>query len=157
MIGIAFGLKKTKQKIGQILISRELENYESAKILGRKSIPRGNKIPAGPTLFNRFDNSALGYKIVKIEPGLMLSGDKLIDSEPFIKKLKKSYPEAIGGEMEGPGLQATCEREKKEWILIKGISDWGFNKQTTNKEKHQMMAISNVCDFLLYSFMNFQF
>jgi len=157
MVGIAFGLKEDKQEIGQILISRELENYESAKISKNTAIQRGHKIPAGTTLFDRFDNSAIEYKKVKSEVGLIISGDKMVDSQPFVKKLIKKYPDGIGGEMEGTGLQSTCEREKKEWILIKGISDWGYNKQHENKDRDQILAITNVCDFLIYTFKKFNF
>lgn len=155
MVGIAYGLKKERQEIGQILVSRELENYESAKILKKEKISRGYKIPAGTILKDRFDNATLKYRATKVELGLIVSGDLLVDSEEFINELKNRYPEAIGGEMEGTGLQTSCHRENKEWILVKGICDWGYNKQHPNKDKDQELAIKNVCDFLIYTFKNF--
>jgi len=157
MVGIAYGLKKDKQEIGQILISRELENYESAKILRKEKIPRAPKIPAGTLLKDRFDNASIKYKKSKVEMGFIVSGDSLVDSKEFVDELKDRYPEAIGGEMEGTGLQSSCEKQKKEWILIKGICDWGYNKQHPNKDKDQELAINNVCDFLIYTLKNFNF
>ena len=156
MVGIAFGLKRDKQVIGQVLISSELENYEFAKITETKTIQRGNKIPAGVVLINRFDNSSIIYKKVKSEIGFIISGDKLVDSKEFVTKLIDIYPDAIGGEMEGTGLQSTCYREKKEWILIKGICDWGYDKQNPDKEKHQEIAINNVCNYLIYTLKKFK-
>ena len=157
MVGIAFGLKKNKQTIGQILVSKELENYESAKITETKLIQRGDKIPSGITLYSRFDNSAFSYSGLgrPINFGFIISGDKLVDNKEFVEKLKISFPEAIGGEMEGTGLQSVCHREGKEWILIKGICDWGYNKQGRFKELNQKVAIDNVCDYLLYTLNQF--
>ena len=42
-------------------------------------------------------------------------------------------PELIGGEMEGVGLISVAERYKKDWILVKGISDWGVGKTDTDQ------------------------
>jgi nucleoside phosphorylase len=155
MVGIAFGLKPDKQKIGQILVAKELENYESAKVTDDGSIQRGLKIPAGATLLNKFDNAALSYNKADVEIGFIVSGDKLVDSKPFVEGLKKMFPEAIGGEMEGTGLQSSCNRKNKEWILIKGICDWGYDKQHINKDSDQQMAIDNVCDYLIYTLSEF--
>lgn len=156
MVGIAFGLDKGKQQIGDILVSRQVEDYDLKKQKDGISIQRGDKIPAGITLRSRFENSELTYTNYKVRFGLMLSGDTLSDDDAFVQKLKVNYPEAIGAEMEGSGLQGTCHRENIEWILIKGICDWGFNKQTANKEKDQQTAISNVCDFLFHTLQDFE-
>ncbi len=151
MLGIAFGFKNAKRTIGTILVSRELEDYESAKISAKGIIQRGQRIPAGPTLLNRFDSATITYDKFPVEVGLVISGDKLVDNEEFVKTLKNSFPEAIGGEMEGTGLQSSCHRDRVEWILIKGICDWGFNKQHEHKDRDQQTAIDNVCDYFIYT------
>ncbi len=71
--------------------------------------------------------------------------------------MKTRFPEAIGGEMEGTGLQSSCHRDKIEWILIKGICDWGYDKQSEDKQKNQELAINNVCAYLIYTLSNFEF
>ena len=157
MTGICFGLNEEKQSIGQILISNRVADYETAKIINNESIARGNIVPPSSSLLNRFINSSLQYSKNSIEDGLMLSGDKLVDSKPFIDKLKKQFTEAIGGEMEGRGLVASCANNGAEWILIKAISDWGYNKQNINKKLNQTKAIKNVLRFLFFTFENFQF
>ncbi len=156
MVGIAFGLQKDKQSIGDVLVSRELQNYESQKKTKDGVIIRSHKIPAGATLLDRFDNSSLLYNSVEIEFGLIISGEVLSDEENFVNELKSNFPEAIGGEMEGTGLQASCHRDKKEWILVKGICDWGF-KKSNNKKANQLKAIQNVSDYLVYTLTNFKF
>ena len=48
-------------------------------------------------------------------------------------KLMNQESELIGGEMEGVGLVSVAERYRKDWILIKGISDWGVGKTDTDQ------------------------
>lgn len=155
MLGIAFGLKKDKQSIGTILVSRELEDYDSAKVGATGVIKRGHRIPPGATLLNRFDSSSINYQANPVELGFIISGSKLVDNREFVDKLKTDYPEAIGGEMEGTGLQSSCQRGQIEWILIKGICDWGYDKQHENKDRDQEIAMKNACDFFIYTIRNY--
>ncbi len=147
MVGIAFGLNPDKQKIGDVLVSKQIEGYELSKIKEDKEIKRADKIPASISLVNRFENAGFNFDQFGLEFGLMISGEKLVDNKDFIQKLKETYPEAIGGEMEGEGFQSACHRDNIDWILIKGICDWGYNKDVETKETDQKLAINNVCDF----------
>lgn len=156
MLGIAFGLKKDKQKIGTVLVSKQIEGYELSKIKENSVIQRADKIPASHSLVNMFENAEFDFAQCDLEFGLMVSGEKLVDNEEFVNRLKISYPEAIGGEMEGEGLQSACHRNGVDWILMKGICDWGFNKNTPSKNDDQKLAISNACDFLLYTLERFK-
>jgi nucleoside phosphorylase len=60
--------------------------------------------------------------------GIIASGEKLVDSSDFIKTLKNQKAQLIGGEMEGSGISAVCQRKKHDWIMFKSICDWGENK-----------------------------
>ncbi len=128
--GIAFGnytKRNGKQNIGDILVSKQLWNYESGKVDGNY-ISRGDKCSATPWLLDRFQNSALKWEESEIHFGVIASGEKLVNSEEFVVQLMNQEPELIGGEMEGVGLVSVAERYRKDWILIKGISDWGVGK-----------------------------
>ena len=135
--GIAFGnYKKSKgeQRIGDILVSKQLWNYESGKINDKDEfIPRGDKCSSTPWLLDRFQNSAIEWEESNIHFGVIASGEKLVNSSSFVKKLMNQEPELIGGEMEGVGLISVAERYKKDWILVKGISDWGVGKTDTDQ------------------------
>lgn len=133
--GIAFGnytKRNRSQNIGDILVSKQLWNYESGKV-DDDYIPRGDKCSATPWLLDRFQNSALKWEESEIHFGVIASGEKLVNSEEFVKELMNQEPELIGGEMEGVGLVSVAERYKKDWILIKGISDWGVGKTDTDQ------------------------
>lgn len=153
MLGIAFGLKEDKQKLTEILVSRQLQGYELQKVDKKSIIPRGDKISASTSLLSRFENSKLEWKQSAIHFGLVLSGEKLSNNKDLVDELKNLFPEAIGGEMEGLGLQSVSQREKKDWILIKGICDWGYDKDDLN----QMKAMENATDYLIHTLQNFEF
>ncbi len=154
--GIAFGnytKKEKEQNIGDILVSRQIWNYEAGKVNENKYISRGDKETATPWLLDRFENSTLDWEKSKIHFGLIASGEKLVNSEEFIKHIMDSEPELIGGEMEGSALIAVAKRYKKDWILVKSIADWGIGKNSDAQE----MASKNVFEFVLNTIVNYAF
>lgn len=52
--------------------------------------------------------------------------------------------------MEGAGIASAATRNKVDWILIKGICDWGENKNMAgvNKDEDQMTAARNAFSVL---------
>ncbi len=148
MPGICFGKDMQKQKIGDILISEFIVEYDNSKIKNGHEIPRGSIVRSGLTLFNRFKN-CIGWKYLledgseaRIINGRLLSGSKLVDDKEFKRHLFELFPEAIGGEMEGSGVYAASFHESfNEWILVKGICDWAENKESEDKDKNQRIAV----------------
>lgn len=127
-IGIAFGIDSKKQAIGDILVSSQVQCYELQRVGETTIIPRGDKVPAHPGLISRCDAAKIAWKKANIHTGLILSGDKLVDSAVFKKSLIELEPESIGGDMEAAGILAACIRHNTPWLIIKGICDWGENK-----------------------------
>jgi nucleoside phosphorylase len=141
MVGIAFGRSPDLQRIGDVLISKEIIAYEPARIGQEASIPRGQRFYPGPCLWSRFRNSEVDWCFlnpngISCKPhfGPILSGEKLIDNPDFKGRLFQTYPNAIGGEMEGVGLAAAADREKCEWILVKAICDWADGEKSDNHQ-----------------------
>jgi nucleoside phosphorylase len=156
MVGIAFGVDPQKQAIGDILVAKQLINYEPSRI-GKKNIPRGSKVDVSDKLLNDFKSAGLYWDEAKenknkanVRFGLILSGEKLVDDLPFRNQLRKREPEAIGGEMEGAGLYAACQIAKKDWILVKSICDWADGHKEEGREERQNLAAENSARFLLY-------
>lgn len=147
MVGIAFGSKPDRQRIGDVLVSERIVAYEPERIGAETSTPRGQEFRAGACLFNRFRDVAVDWSFR--DPGgtpcnrylgPILSGEKLIDNPAFKAALLAVHPNAIGGEMEGVGVAATADREKREWILVKGICDWANGQKT---DAHQGFAAAS--------------
>ncbi len=141
MVGIGFGLDEEKQKIGDIMVSTAIEDYGTVKKLFRKIIKRGNRIPSSPILMNRFSDSKLEWAKSAVHCGLIVTNDILVNDKSFVSFLKKNYPDAIGGEMEGCGLLANYSTP---WILVKAICDFGHDKG----DEHQVDAAQNAIEYV---------
>jgi nucleoside phosphorylase len=46
--------------------------------------------------------------------------------------------------MEAWGLSAVCHETQKQFIMVKGICDWGMKKDSD----HQEIAAQNACEFV---------
>lgn len=147
MLGIAFGKDPDRQRIGDVLISERIIAYEPERVGVEASVSRGQHFLAGARLLDRFRNFTMGWEFrdptggrCEPRPGAILSGEKLIDNPDFKALLFERHPYAIGGEMEGVGLAAAAERERREWILVKGICDWADGEKT---DDHQGFAAAS--------------
>ena len=146
--GIAFGAKPGTQRLGDVLVSKMIDEYEKQKIKSDAQIPRGQRIEASPKLLSLFRAAEAADASRRVHFGMLLSGEKLIDSKDFLDALIRQEPEAIGGEMEGAGLVAASHRAKKDWIVVKAIVDWGHSKALTNDDSQQQAAARNAFGFV---------
>lgn len=145
-VGICFGTKKDKNKICDIIVSTEIFDYESGRqSRGGKFTPRGAKYSASPRLLSATRMLKVRWGGANVDFGLIASGAKLVDDKKYVTYLCDVEPNTLAGEMEGSGIAAACTREKVDWIMIKSICDWGFDK---NKE-HQLTAAKNSVSFLI--------
>lgn len=155
MVGIAFGLDDKNLDIGDILVSQQLLGYELQKITtndkGRMELLlRGDRPHASTKLLDRFRSGVLDWHGPKVEFGLILSGDKLVDNQSFRDQLHKLAPEAIGGEMEGTGLYSSAQRRKVDWIIVKAICDWADGNKGQDKIARQQLAAENAARFMVH-------
>ncbi|MDQ2714961.1 MAG: TIR domain-containing protein, partial [Chloroflexota bacterium] len=155
MVGVAFGTNPKKQHLGDILVSRQLLGYELQRVErdanGQiRNIPRGDRPQASGRLLDRLRTGAIDWQGAPVHFGLMLSGDKLVDHPDFREYLRQMEPEAIGGEMEGAGLYAAAQRNKVDWIVVKGICDWADGKKSLNKDQRQQTAARNAVGFIFH-------
>lgn len=142
MGGIAFGKDPKKQNFGDILISDSIISYDPTRRNKDGNITyRGAKPNTSITLFNRFSqiNEYTVFfdgadKKVALFRGPLLSGEILIDNQKFKDELTKKFPDAIGGEMEGAGVYAACQKNNIPWIIIKSICDWGDGEKDKTQQ-----------------------
>lgn len=154
--GICFGLKPLKdgrenQKLGDVLIATHIQDYETIR-KGVTEISRGELTSASPGLLSaariaRDQTTGVSYKI---HEGVILSGQMLVDDKQTVKMLQERFPEAIGGEMEGNAVAGASIYRGREWILIKGICDWGMGKD----DSAQADAAERACSLAVKTIMN---
>jgi nucleoside phosphorylase len=155
MVGIAFGFDPANQRIGDILISQQIQDYDLERVgSGPSKYPRGNRVSASASLLSNFITSQ--YYIFEDWPnppqiyaGLILSGSKLVDDEDFRNQLHMIAPNAVGGEMEGVGLYEAALNKGVEWLLVKAISDWADGKKHVHKKEYQQLAAEHAARFTI--------
>jgi WD40 repeat protein/nucleoside phosphorylase len=149
-VGIAFGMTPPpKQHIGDVLVSKHLHDYEAGRINADGTFnARGDRPHAAEKLLSRVRD--LDHKQEnkpnwpKLHVGTVMCGDKLVDHRPTRDAFRNIEPEAIGGEMEGCGIEIACRKTKTDWIVIKGICDWADGgKNNSTKESDQRLAADN--------------
>ncbi len=157
MVGIAFGMNPGpgKQKIGDILVSQQLLSYDLQKVStganGQIEITvRGDRASPPRRVFNRFRSAIFCWNGPRVQFGLLLSGDKLIDHKGFRDQLLQLEPESTGGEMEGAGLYAAAQLHKVDWLIVKAISDWADGSKDHNQEACQKEATENAVHFTIH-------
>lgn len=164
LVGIAFGKdfsdESLTQKIGDVLISERIADYESGKIKSGKLASDGFVADSGRQLLSVFKHYSktwshyINGEKASYEFGTLLSGDKVIDDKKFKKNLVSAFPRAIGGEMEGRGAYAACRsRNLNEWIVVKAICDWADGTKSENKMKNQEIAAASAVSLLHHVFM----
>lgn len=160
-VGVAFGIHREKQNIGEILVSDQVAMYEPAKNASRQTwfgfrkkstISRGDTATSSERLFSKIQAATLQWENAKVTSGLIVSGEKLIDHKAFKQDLLKRYPEAIGGEMEAAGVYASAELKKKDWIIIKAVCDYADGYKDVDKQKNQEIAAKNAAEFVFHGF-----
>jgi nucleoside phosphorylase/tetratricopeptide (TPR) repeat protein len=156
MVGIAFGVDEAEQRIGDVLVSEQLELYDLQRIGtdrdGKaKILLRGSRPPATPMLIDQLKVASFTWTESHVTVGLMLSGDKLVDNVDYRAQLLGFEPEAIGGEMEGAGLYVACQNKKVDWVLVKAICDWADGQKSVHKRARQKLAAHNAAAFVLHA------
>ena len=149
-VGIAFGVDESKQSIGEILVSQQLQPYELQRV-GSEQILRADKPSAPVRIYDRFRSAALDWTEADVDFGVLLSGEKLVDDVDYRGSLISLSPEAIGGEMEGAGVYAAAARAKVDWIVIKAICDWADGHKALDKAARQEKAARNAARFVLHA------
>lgn len=145
MVGIAFGIDDTKQKIGDVLVSDAILPYNSKRIGKVETIHRAAATNASQIIINRFKNLRTWEHLVNESDkselifGHILSGEELIDNKDRRDELLAAYPTAKGGEMEGAGIVSACDG-KAQWIIVKGICDFADGNKGENKANNQKIA-----------------
>jgi nucleoside phosphorylase len=160
IIGIAFGMDRENQRLGDVLVSEAIQPYELSKITSDKDGLEVTEDRAIPFLSSRilsglFRDRVQDWKVQRTvtkvmcsEPGLMLSGEKLVNKLEFRNNLRRRFSRAIGGEMEWHGAYAACDG-RCEVILVKAICDWADGDKDDEAQPFAAFCATSLCHHVL--------
>lgn len=148
--GIAGGLRRDSQNLGDIIVSESIVYYEPGKVRDSTVEPRNKQFLADLTLLDRFWNlQDLSWKrllpdrpdgippsaeLPKIHVGPIASGEKVIASAEETERLLSTQRNLIGIEMESAGVASAAFGTLKKigFITIRAICDFADNQKNDN-------------------------
>ncbi len=159
-VGIGWGAKRDEHAIGTILVADPLVDAAHIKDTPSEGIQqRGDAIVQVDALrqiistchLDRHGLSPEGK--AKLMFGPVLSLPTLLDNYDTRVRVLNAWPDAIGGEMEGRGMVDAAVERNCNWLVIKAICDWGYDKNAVDglKERDQQIAAANAADFVRYA------
>jgi nucleoside phosphorylase len=154
LTGICYGLNSREidggsQQVGDVIVATQLRAVEHRKMTTRADgspyeITRGPRPETASNLLSHARVLGRG-RTPTVHFGPVLSLNTLVNSAEERARLRALDEEAIAGEMEAAGLYAAAAQAKCDWILVKGISDWGMEKT----DKHQAPAARHATNFVV--------
>lgn len=140
LTGITGGFKKDGVKLGDLIVAEQVVYYEHGKQLQEFDSRRYQVQASSMELLNYAHNytSSEWFLDLKTEAptieayypkvhfGVIVTGEKVIATSVFGDDLLKTWPKALGVEMEGYGtaLAAFQSETRPGFLLIKSICDW---------------------------------
>lgn len=156
LVGIACGanVNRKDQHIGDVLISKNVIDYDFHKDNNGKIEQRGIVVPSGNTLYGLFSQHAFKWKEkykLAYHCGDIISSTVLLNNPEKKKEIFDAFCDNPKGyEMEGISTFRICRNANiTEWIIVKGISDFGDGNK---KDEYQVIASENAVSLCQYVF-----
>lgn len=164
LVGIAGGMAIRSVKVGDILISDQIVDYESQKITSKGPEVRWDVSRADPRLLDAYNNfrSESWQELIRTKrprqgkpnqhKGPIASGDKVIAFGEILAKYCDIWPKLIGVEMEAAGVATAAfqSTDKPGFFMVRGVSDLADeNKGSTNVEKWRLYACDVAASFTI--------
>jgi nucleoside phosphorylase len=150
LTGICYGLRPDRgQRVGDVVVARRIQNVDHQKMTDDEVQPltyRGVNVGCSRGLLDRFQ-AGQPWPGAPVHVGTVLTWNTLVNSEQAVGRLRRDFPDAIAGEMEGAGVyEAAMLDDKPDWIMVKAISDWGCRKT----DGDQQLAARNAARFVVH-------
>jgi nucleoside phosphorylase len=151
LTGICYGLRPDQgQQVGDVIVAQRVHHIDPRKVTDHPAqpvIPRGVNAGCSPRLLDRFHDGLRTWTAAQAHTGTVLCSSMLVNSRTVVAQLRRDYPDAIAGEMEGIAVyEAAAQDPKPDWIMVKAISDWGHAKT----DRAHAIAAGNAADLVLH-------
>lgn len=99
------------------------------------------------------------FEQLQLQGGPVSSGAKLIADGKTLQNLRRQIPVEkgiIAAEMEGSGFSPACDEYNMNWLVFRGISDYGGKEKNTHaNKKYQYIAAASAISAMIYYLDNF--
>jgi nucleoside phosphorylase len=152
-IGLAGGVDKNRQSLGDIIVANQIRYYETGKLKSDGLHLAPQYLDLNSSFVRALETSdlaswPLGASIEgqprKVLFGTVASGEKVIAEPSFIKSLLAQDRKIVGIEMEGYGIAAAVHGRKEKFLLIRGLSDFADPKKN---DKARLSAMDGAIRF----------
>jgi nucleoside phosphorylase len=155
LIGIAGGIAEEGIRLGDILVSTQVVDYELQKLTPEEPEIRWEVHQADPRLVGaarNFSDSDWLNMITVERPargrpmrhmGPVASGDKVIAAAEILAKYRDKWPKLIGVEMEAAGVATAAFQAAQQpgFFMVRGVSDLAdANKNSARVKKWRLYA-----------------
>jgi len=157
-IGMAFGCDPENQTLGDVLVGTQVVPYDNRDVrqvdgVITTSYERVKRRRAKKSLVRLMEDHARRLDATTVHFGALLSGAARIHCAAFRDELRTQVPQEgdpiIGGEMEGVGLLAASKPADPNWLVVKGISDFGDEDRDDVIEESRRPACLAAARFVL--------
>lgn len=144
LVGIACGVKGEASH-GDVLIATQVADYTLGKQANSQREIRWNVSPCSSTLLDSAINLTGNWhrKASRMRPkagvpekrkGVVASGGDVIADDNVISTYSASWPKLVGIEMEAGGVATALRQtnEQPDFLMVKGVSDFGSDKHDEN-------------------------
>jgi nucleoside phosphorylase len=170
MCGIAGGLRKRHQQLGDIVIGTSVIYYELAKVRPQASEVRPISYPADTLLLDRAlhmhhgtawrsrlesrpDGAPASASFPAVHFGPIASGEKVVASTAEVKKLIDLHPKMCAVEMEAGGVATTAfaAAHRVGFFVVRSICDFADSKKSDSWQRFAADAAASFLHALIRS------
>ena len=140
LVGITCGIRGEVGH-GDVIVASQVADYTLGKQLKGKRQVRWSVFPCGASLLDSANNvRGDWHSLIPIDrpqsgkplrlKGVVASGGDVIQDDRILATYSESWPKLAGIEMESAGVAAAIYQtpERPEFLMIKGVSDFGSDK-----------------------------
>jgi nucleoside phosphorylase len=162
LVGIAGGIAARNVRVGDILISDQIVDYELQKLTSQGPEIRWEVQRADSRLLDACNNyrDERWQELIQIKrpdtmkstrhTGPIASGDKVIAFGEVLARYRDVWPKLIGVEMEAAGVATAAfqSSDKPGFFMVRGVSDLADeNKGSSDVKKWRLYACAAVASF----------
>ncbi len=138
------GAISAKLRIGDTIIAEQVIEHDSKELFPQITPPPIHKIST-----EQLKVRLKKYKSTSLVWGSILSGDEDIVSTKRKKELYKLH-KGLSVDWESAGFALTCQLNKVEGYIFRGISDYAYEHTAIEYGKNQELVMNNIIRLLIY-------